>query len=238
MALSGACPGTVLVQLALGRSAALWIVVGGMLGALTFVFGAGKLKRSGFVSSVEKKHTVSERLAVREETAVLGYEALLIGIVLFVDRLGLSKGLEKTWIDPVQGGMLIGIAQAFSVLLSKKTLGISSAYADFAGNLKSVLVGGEGLSSGAWGNIVFAGGVMTGARIASQYVPVGVIEAVPEISLVIAVISGFCSIFGARLAGGCTSGHGISGMSTLSISSFVTVAAMFGGGIAFMSLFK
>lgn len=39
-------------------------------------------------------------------------------------------------------------------------------------------------------------------------------------------------VFGARLAGGCTSGHGISGMSTLSISSIVTVASIFSGGIA------
>jgi uncharacterized membrane protein YedE/YeeE len=40
-------------------------------------------------------------------------------------------------------------------------------------------------------------------------------------------------VFGARLAGGGTSGHGITGMSQLSISSFITVAAMFGGGMAF-----
>ena len=38
-------------------------------------------------------------------------------------------------------------------------------------------------------------------------------------------------IFGARLAGGCTSGHGISGMSTFSISSIITVMAMLSGGI-------
>lgn len=38
-------------------------------------------------------------------------------------------------------------------------------------------------------------------------------------------------IFGSRLAGGCTSGHGISGMSQLSISSVISVAAMFAGGI-------
>ena len=51
------------------------------------------------------------------------------------------------------------------------------------------------------------------------------------ISVPVALLGGFASIFGARMAGGCTSGHGISGMSTLSVSSFVTMAAMFGGGI-------
>ena len=36
---------------------------------------------------------------------------------------------------------------------------------------------------------------------------------------------------GARIAGGCTSGHGISGMAQLSVGSMVAVAAMFAGGI-------
>jgi uncharacterized membrane protein YedE/YeeE len=39
-------------------------------------------------------------------------------------------------------------------------------------------------------------------------------------------------VFGARIAGGCTSGHGISGMSLLSVASIISVCAMFGGGIA------
>lgn len=38
--------------------------------------------------------------------------------------------------------------------------------------------------------------------------------------------------FGARLANGCTSGHGISGMANLSLTSFLTVACMFAGGMA------
>ena len=36
---------------------------------------------------------------------------------------------------------------------------------------------------------------------------------------------------GARIAGGCTSGHGISGMAQLSVGSTLAVAAMFAGGI-------
>jgi uncharacterized membrane protein YedE/YeeE len=38
-------------------------------------------------------------------------------------------------------------------------------------------------------------------------------------------------LFGARIAGGCTSGHGISGMAQLSAGSTLAVAAMFAGGI-------
>lgn len=45
-------------------------------------------------------------------------------------------------------------------------------------------------------------------------------------------VGGFALGFGARLAGGCTSGHGISGMSAMSVASLVTVATMFASGMA------
>ena len=36
--------------------------------------------------------------------------------------------------------------------------------------------------------------------------------------------------FGARLAGGCTSGHGISGALQLSVGSWIALACFFAGG--------
>jgi uncharacterized membrane protein YedE/YeeE len=77
---------------------------------------------------------------------------------------------------------------------------------------------------------VFVGGVMLGSWILSRAV---VLPTAPEVHIgaLRAVIGGGMLIFGARLAGGCTSGHGISGMSQLSVSSFLTVASMFGAGI-------
>ena len=45
--------------------------------------------------------------------------------------------------------------------------------------------------------------------------------------------------FGARLAGGCTSGHGISGTMQLNVASWIAVICFFIGGIAVaMTLFK
>jgi uncharacterized membrane protein YedE/YeeE len=46
-----------------------------------------------------------------------------------------------------------------------------------------------------------------------------------------AFAGGFIMLFGARIADGCTSGHGLSGMAQLAVSSSVAVAAMFAGGI-------
>ena len=47
-----------------------------------------------------------------------------------------------------------------------------------------------------------------------------------------AFIGGFLIIFGARLAGGCTSGHIISGITQLGISSMIFAVAVFASGIA------
>lgn len=46
-----------------------------------------------------------------------------------------------------------------------------------------------------------------------------------------AFIGGFILLFGARMAGGCTSGHGLSGGMQLAISSLIFVAALFATGI-------
>jgi len=45
-------------------------------------------------------------------------------------------------------------------------------------------------------------------------------------------IGGVLMAFGARLAGGCTSGHGISGTLQLNAGSWLAVLGMFAGGIA------
>lgn len=53
-----------------------------------------------------------------------------------------------------------------------------------------------------------------------------------------AFIGGFLIIFGARLAGGCTSGHIISGMTQLSVSAFIFAAGVFGSGMLTARLMK
>jgi uncharacterized membrane protein YedE/YeeE len=42
---------------------------------------------------------------------------------------------------------------------------------------------------------------------------------------------GFLVLFGARMAGGCASGHGLSGIARLSSASIITAAAMFAGKV-------
>lgn len=51
-----------------------------------------------------------------------------------------------------------------------------------------------------------------------------------------AFVGGFILIFGARMAGGCTSGHGISGSLQLAVSSWTFFACMFLSGVVVAGL--
>jgi uncharacterized membrane protein YedE/YeeE len=73
-------------------------------------------------------------------------------------------------------------------------------------------------------------GILLGSYILNKGVT---IPTNPEVAIsnARALAGGVALTFGGRLGGGCTSGHGISGMSMLSISSFIAVASMFIGGM-------
>lgn len=233
MALTGACPGTVLVQLALGVKSARMVAVGCILGGIAFVRLGQALKRrqQSTNSSRPSKLTLQEETGLSTTSIILIYELLCLAMITAASFLAPTR---QHWLNPIVGGLFIGVAQATSVLFTRKTLGVSSAWEDVGKYFWSVLDGksGPGLS-----NLMFASGIMAGAKIMSQYVP-ALTETGPVISSPAALVGGFAMIFGARLAGGCTSGHGISGMATMGLSSFVTVAAMFGGGIAMTLLLR
>ena len=53
-----------------------------------------------------------------------------------------------------------------------------------------------------------------------------------------AFAGGFIMVLGARIADGCTTGHGLSGIAQLAVGSTVAVAAMFAGAIATALLMK
>ena len=51
-------------------------------------------------------------------------------------------------------------------------------------------------------------------------------------NLILLIVGGFLVGFGARYAGGCTSGHAISGLSNLQLPSLIAVIGFFIGGLA------
>ena len=52
-----------------------------------------------------------------------------------------------------------------------------------------------------------------------------------------AFLGGIVAMFGARMADGCPSGHGLSGMMQLSVSAFAALAMFFGTGIVVAAMF-
>jgi hypothetical protein len=184
----------------------------------------------------EEKRTIYEKFGWSKLNTVVGYEALCLGIVagasyFFPGRKG--EGL----VPAVLGGILIGGTQFTGLFLTGNTLGVSTAYEQ----LGDLFWWGEGGRKGSRPNIkvtVFAVGTLLGSWVLSRLVaipsPPG--KAV-EVGALRAIVGGVALVFGSRIAGGCTSGHGISGMSQLSMSSIVTVAAMFGSGVIFSFFF-
>lgn len=49
---------------------------------------------------------------------------------------------------------------------------------------------------------------------------------------VVAFLGGAIAVFGARLAGGCPSGHGLSGLAQMSVGGYLSLICFFAGGLA------
>jgi uncharacterized membrane protein YedE/YeeE len=90
---------------------------------------------------------------------------------------------------------------------------------------------------------LFLVGTFAGALISALLGRSFKIETVPQVwqerfgpskgkRFVAAFIGGILTLYGARLAGGCTSGHGISGSLQLALSSWTFLITMFVAGTA------
>ncbi len=118
------------------------------------------------------------------------------------------------------GGVLIGLATTILWAVNGRTAGISN----IAGSIVPVRWNDE-----IW-RFVFLIGLPVGAWIGFRFAPAifsEVPSSLPEITLspVWLVIAGLLVGVGTRVGRGCTSGHGICGLSRFSIRSVVAVAA-------------
>lgn len=253
MALTGACPGTVLPQLAAGISSAPNVILGTFVGGILYSKLGKPLQQRVKSAQAIQKPTVYEQLGISRLAGLAGYETICIAMVCAASFFGEEK--PGILVPATIGGLLIGISQLTSLLLTGNTLGISTAYEQvgdiFWWSLTSSsltlkdetdlkdLRGREKTPRPTIKSTAFALGTFLGSWVAYQLVLsskpgpriVGNEHAEIVIGTARAVIGGIALIFGSRIAGGCTSGHGISGMSLGSISSIISVVSMFTGGI-------
>lgn len=167
--------------------------------------------------------------------------------------------MKEKALNPYVGGILIGllaIALAYlsSVLIGDtKFFGTSTTFAKIAGMIQSSFT--PSLSSEYFDKItlridwqfMFVIGIFFGALITSLVTGSFKIEFVPPIfkerfgsnfllRATLAFIGGILVALGTRLADGCPSGHGLSGMMQLSLSSLLAVIIFFSSAIVFANL--
>ncbi|EED22494.1 conserved hypothetical protein [Talaromyces stipitatus ATCC 10500] len=238
MALTGACPGTVLVQVGTGVPSGRYAIIGGILGGILYIILAKRLRRAPTGASPQANNSLPAKFGVDPNTALLMFEGMCICLILAARYLVPSQ--IETFLDPVVGGTLIGAAQLATLILTKSPVGVSTCYEDIGLWFWGCL-GCETSSSPTQGvtrrliplskAIAFASGILASSYVLSKAMPEMIIKDALVISPARGILGGAIMVFGARIAGGCTSGHGISGMSMLGISSIITVASMFAGGI-------
>jgi uncharacterized membrane protein YedE/YeeE len=118
---------------------------------------------------------------------------------------------------PLLGGVLIGASVAALLLLNGRVAGISGV----VGGLVRPAVG-----DWSW-RLLFVAGLLAGGLVARTISP----EAfggwtVPTLPVVL--LAGGLVGFGTRLAGGCTSGHGVCGVSRIAPRSIVATLTFMG----------
>jgi hypothetical protein len=126
------------------------------------------------------------------------------------------------------GGLMIGLAAAIMLLGLGRIAGVSGLAARATGLSSS---GAPRLIA-----IAFVIGLPLGALLAASLL--GGIEAQFPTSAAQLAMAGLLVGFGTRLGSGCTSGHGVCGVSRLSLRSLVATAVFMASGFATVGLMR
>lgn len=125
------------------------------------------------------------------------------------------------------GGALIGLAAVMLMLLAGRVAGVSGIAAGILG---------IGSVDRAW-RVAFVAGLIlapVAAMLAGYSVPIPEMPA----SWAVIVAAGLLVGFGARLGGGCTSGHGVCGISRLSTRSIAATLIFMGAAVVTVALMR
>ena len=114
-----------------------------------------------------------------------------------------------TPVSALTGGLLIGLSVALFFILNGRMIGISGIASNFLISKNNRIE-----------NFLFLVGLILGpliySLISGQEIAISISS-----SLILLIIAGALVGFGTRLSSGCTSGHGISGISRFSLRSII-----------------
>jgi uncharacterized protein len=159
------------------------------------------------------------------------------------------KNGDGGW-NPYLAGALTGLLLILAVWVSDKYVGASTTFVRVAGIIESGFLP-EHVADIEYFNkekliidwqTLFVAGIMIGAFVSSITSKSFRLQPVPDMwkdrfgdsvpkRAVAAFAGGFIAIFGARLADGCPSGHGLSGSLQLAISGLLSLLFFFIGGM-------
>lgn len=159
--------------------------------------------------------------------------------------------MNPRW-QPYLVGAGIGVLSWLAFALVNQPIGISTTVSAASGACLSPILGSEAVASNAYWKktplnwdypTLFVVGTLLGAGVSVLLGGGFRLRAVPAVwrsrfggrawvRLATAFVGGVVVLYGARLAGGCTSGHGISGTLQLALSSWVFFLALFASGVA------
>ena len=135
--------------------------------------------------------------------------------------------MPQDWLMGLLGGGLIGTAAAIYLLINGRVMGASG------------ILGGliDGSVRQAWRErgALLLGLVITPAVLSRM---MGGSETHLTGNLAILVVAGLCVGVGTRMANGCTSGHGVCGISRLSVRGIIATLIYIGAGAVTVLVFR
>ncbi|KAK2614327.1 hypothetical protein N8I77_001165 [Diaporthe amygdali] len=244
MSLAASCPGMVFPQAAMGVPSAPITLAGASVGGVFWSavlrpwLAARQQRRAANgegMSGRQPPKTLAQLFGTGRAATFVFYEVLLGALVATAASKARSA---PSALHPVAGGLAVGAAQLLSLVLRGSLLGVSTCYEHFGDWIVYVLGGGRGPRP-ATASLLFPASMAAGALLLARQRP-DLTAAAAAMTVHIApwkaFWGGFLMAVGSRLGGGCTSGHGISGMGLMSVSSFVSMIATFAAAIAVSKL--
>ncbi|MEL7586824.1 MAG: YeeE/YedE thiosulfate transporter family protein [Prolixibacteraceae bacterium] len=231
MALLGYCPGTLPVSLGEGSLDALTGIIGGLAGGLlyTFLAPSGKAILGPDLGEISLHSAIGTNALFYILTILAGL--LFAGIAFWLHRLDKVKDLK--WLVAGTGLAILNVI-VFSNAVAGRPIGASTTYPYVAG-LMAGLTKNDYFAKiqgpGSW-EVLFLAGAFIAALIISLIRRQFKFTLMhtnwlrykgnsPGKRIFWAFAGGFLLIIGARMAGGCTSGHILSGGMQLALSSLI-----------------
>jgi len=125
-----------------------------------------------------------------------------------------------SWINALIGGLMIGAAGALYLLGRGRIMGASG--------IVGGLIDGSGRSN-ATDRILFVVGLIGAPAVYGLFKTLPATNATSN--LILLIVAGLLVGIGTRMGSGCTSGHGVCGMSRLSIRSIISTLFYIGTGV-------